>query len=219
MPKTDTVSVWAGTRKGAFVFRSSNRKTWRMEGPFFRGWEVNHVAQDPREPERYYAAINSAWFGAHIHASTDGGKNFQLSEAGACRTVDGGAPGQPFNAGVRADFQPVKFPERFLATLALGGYLGGDFLSDLVDKGVEVIHRFKLNALAAVELIESFLGGGAERFDLGLVFLLSLLLTPPAFAHHFAGIAEAAGGDARLDKAVEMFGEIDVAGWQVKVLL
>jgi len=32
MPKTDTVSVWAGTRKGAFVFRSSNRKTWRMEG-------------------------------------------------------------------------------------------------------------------------------------------------------------------------------------------
>src|ERR1035437_4719897 len=82
MPKTDTVSVWAGTRKGAFVFRSSNRKTWRMEGPFFRGWEVNHVAQDPREPERYYAAINSAWFGAHIHASTDGGKNWALSEAG-----------------------------------------------------------------------------------------------------------------------------------------
>ena len=60
MPKTDTVSVWAGTRKGAFVFRSSNRKTWRIEGPFFRGWEVHHVAQDPREPARHYAAINSA---------------------------------------------------------------------------------------------------------------------------------------------------------------
>lgn len=40
MPKADTVSVWAGTRKGAFVFRSSNRKTWRVEDPFFRGWEV-----------------------------------------------------------------------------------------------------------------------------------------------------------------------------------
>jgi BNR/Asp-box repeat len=201
MPKTDTVSVWAGTRKGAFVFRSSNRKTWRIEGPFFRGWEVNHVAQDPREPARYYAAINSAWFGAHIHASTDGGKTWTLSEAGlevkclpetslkrvwhvepgaadepgavyaggdpgvlfksedwgqnwsevasltahptrdkwtpgaggmclhsiqclgggrmiaaisaagAFRTVDGGATWEPFNAGVRADFQPVKFPE------------------------------------------------------------------------------------------------------------
>ena len=108
---------------------------------------------------------------------------------------------------------------RFLATLALGGYLGGDFLSDLVEKGVEVIHRFKFDALAAVEGVEAFLGGGAQPFDLGLVFLLALLQQPEAFAHHFAGIAEAAGGDARLDKAVEMFGEIDVAGWQVKVLL
>ena len=26
--------------------------------------------------------MNSAWFGAHIHASTDGGKNWKLSDAG-----------------------------------------------------------------------------------------------------------------------------------------
>src|SRR5450759_758259 len=108
---------------------------------------------------------------------------------------------------------------RFLATLALGGYLGGDFLSDLIHKSIEVLHRFKLDAFAAVELIEAFHGGGAEPFDLGLVFLLALLQQPEAFAHHFASIAEAAGGHARLDKAVEMFREIDVAGWQVKVLL
>jgi hypothetical protein len=76
------IAVWAGTRKGAFVFRSRNRKTWRVEGPFFRGWEVNHVAQDPREPQRFYAAVNSAWFGAHIHASTDAGCSWKLSEAG-----------------------------------------------------------------------------------------------------------------------------------------
>jgi photosystem II stability/assembly factor-like uncharacterized protein len=44
--------------------------------------EVNHVARDPREPGRYYAAVNSAWFGAHIHASEDGGKSWKLSEAG-----------------------------------------------------------------------------------------------------------------------------------------
>jgi len=83
MPKSaSTIAVWAGTRKGAFVFRSRNRKTWSVEGPFFRGWEVNHVAQDPRDPQRLYAAVNSAWFGAHIHASTNAGKTWKLSEAG-----------------------------------------------------------------------------------------------------------------------------------------
>ena len=64
------------------MFRSRNRKTWSVEGPFFRGWEGNHVAQDPREPQRLYAAVNSAWFGAHIHASTNAGKTWKLSEAG-----------------------------------------------------------------------------------------------------------------------------------------
>ena len=83
MPKSAAaIAVWAGTRKGAFVFRSRTRKTWSVEGPFFRGWEVNHVAQDPREPQRLYAAVNSAWFGAHIHASTNAGKTWKLSEAG-----------------------------------------------------------------------------------------------------------------------------------------
>jgi hypothetical protein len=90
MPKASQIAVWAGTRKGAFVFRSHNRKTWSVEGPFFRGMEVNHVARDPREPDRYYAAVNSAWFGAHVHASEDGGKTWKLSEAGlAVKSVPG----------------------------------------------------------------------------------------------------------------------------------
>jgi hypothetical protein len=38
--------------------------------------------QDPREPKRLYAAVNSAWFGPHIHASTNGGKTWKLSEKG-----------------------------------------------------------------------------------------------------------------------------------------
>ena len=82
MPKNSAVSVWVGTRKGAFKFRSSDRKKWSVEGPFFRGMEVNHVAQDPRSPNRFYAAVNSAWFGAHIHASEDGGKTWKVSEEG-----------------------------------------------------------------------------------------------------------------------------------------
>jgi hypothetical protein len=81
MPKP-LVSVWLGTRKGAFVCRSRDRKKWTVEGPMFRGTEVNHVAVDPREPNRLYAAVNSAWFGPHIHASTDGGKTWKTSEDG-----------------------------------------------------------------------------------------------------------------------------------------
>lgn len=78
----EKIAIWLGTRKGAFVARSKDRESWKMEGPFFRGQEINHVAQDPRDPKRYYAAVNSAWFGPHIHASTDGGKSWQLSDKG-----------------------------------------------------------------------------------------------------------------------------------------
>lgn len=77
-----TLEIWVGTRKGAFVFRSKDRKTWEQEGPHFAGLEVHHVAQDPREPHRYYAAANSPWFGPHLHASMDGGKTWALSEKG-----------------------------------------------------------------------------------------------------------------------------------------
>ena len=76
------IAVWIGTRKGAFVFRSTDRKNWDVDGPFFKGWEINHVVQDPRDPKRLYAAVNSAWFGPHIHASTDGGRTWKLSEKG-----------------------------------------------------------------------------------------------------------------------------------------
>jgi len=82
MKSTGRVSVWVGTRKGAFVFRSKNRKNWDVDGPFFRGSEVNHIAPDPRNPKLLYAAVNSAWFGPHIHASTNGGKSWKLSEEG-----------------------------------------------------------------------------------------------------------------------------------------
>ena len=33
-------------------------------------------------PTALYAAVNSAWFGPHIHASTNGGKTWKLSEKG-----------------------------------------------------------------------------------------------------------------------------------------
>src|SRR5580704_5129469 len=77
-----TQQVWIGTRKGAFVFTSKDRKKWASEGPFFCGQEVHHVAQDPRDPGRLYAAVGNAWFGYHLNASTDGGKTWKVSENG-----------------------------------------------------------------------------------------------------------------------------------------
>jgi BNR/Asp-box repeat len=82
MPRQSPVKIWVGTRKGAFAFSSSDRKKWTAEGPFFAGEEVHHVTQDPRDPKRQYAAAGNAWIGPHLHASTDGGKTWKLSENG-----------------------------------------------------------------------------------------------------------------------------------------
>src|ERR1700686_2957788 len=77
-----SVAVWIGTRKGAFVARSKDRKTWKIEGPLLHGQEVNHVVVDPRDPKRAYAAAHSGWVGPHLHMSVDGGKTWNLSEKG-----------------------------------------------------------------------------------------------------------------------------------------
>lgn len=79
---SDRIHVWVGTRKGAFVFRSSDRERWQADGPYFGGIEVNHVMEDPREPGSVYATTGSAWFGPHLHASRDGGKSWELAEEG-----------------------------------------------------------------------------------------------------------------------------------------
>src|SRR5277367_3905823 len=82
MARKSSIRIWVGTRKGAFAFTSKDRKKWDCDGPFFAGQEVHHVAQDPRDPKRHYAAVGNAWFGPHLHASTDNGKTWQISEKG-----------------------------------------------------------------------------------------------------------------------------------------
>jgi ligand-binding sensor domain-containing protein len=86
MPGTRTgkpkLNLWVGTRKGAFVFRSNDRKRWDIEGPFFRGAEINHIVQDPRNRDIAYAAVHTLWFGPHLHVSRNGGKTWRLSDAG-----------------------------------------------------------------------------------------------------------------------------------------
>ena len=76
------VQLLVGTRKGGFLFRSDlRRKSWRVEGPFFPGWEVNHLVRDPRSG-KLWAAINTSWWGNDLQVSTNNGKSWQKSSAG-----------------------------------------------------------------------------------------------------------------------------------------
>ncbi len=71
------VRVLVGTRKGAFVIESDGkRKDWKINGPFFAGWEIYHLKGSPVDQNRIYASQTSAWFGQMIQRSDDGGKTW-----------------------------------------------------------------------------------------------------------------------------------------------
>lgn len=73
-----SVRVLVGTRKGAFVCTSDGKRDrWRIEGPFFGGWEIYHVKGSPVNPERLYASQSSSWFGQVVQRSDDGGKTWE----------------------------------------------------------------------------------------------------------------------------------------------
>jgi len=72
------VRVLVGTRKGAFVLNADGaRKQWKVEGPFFGGWEMYHVKGSPADPQRLYASQSTGWFGQLIQRSNDGGRTWE----------------------------------------------------------------------------------------------------------------------------------------------
>jgi len=72
------VRVLVGTRKGAFVLTSDERRhAWDVSGPFFAGWEIYHLKGSPLNPDRLYASQSSGWFGQTIQRSDDGGRSWQ----------------------------------------------------------------------------------------------------------------------------------------------
>ncbi len=71
------VRVLVGTRKGAFVMTSDEkRQKWDIEGPHFAGWEMYHLKGSPADPDRIYASQSTGWFGQLIQRSNDGGKTW-----------------------------------------------------------------------------------------------------------------------------------------------
>ncbi len=75
--KKTGVRVLVGTRKGAFVLTSDEkREKWDIAGPHFAGWEIYHLKGSPADPNRLYASQSTGWFGQLIQGSDDGGKTW-----------------------------------------------------------------------------------------------------------------------------------------------
>jgi photosystem II stability/assembly factor-like uncharacterized protein len=73
-----TVRLLVGTRKGAFIFTSDERReTWDIAGPHFPGWEIYHLKGSPADPNRLYASQSTSWFGQILQRSDDGGRTWQ----------------------------------------------------------------------------------------------------------------------------------------------
>ncbi len=80
MPAKKQVQIYVGTRKGAFILSSdAARKHWEMSGPMFKGWNIMHTIQDPRDG-RIHAAIRHDVYGPSTHYSDDAGEHW--SQAG-----------------------------------------------------------------------------------------------------------------------------------------
>jgi len=76
----NSVRVLVGTKKGAFVLSSDeSRKSWKVDGPHFAGWEIYHLKGSPADPDRLYASQSSGWFGQVLQRSNDGGKSWEAA--------------------------------------------------------------------------------------------------------------------------------------------
>jgi len=73
-----TVRLLVGTRKGAFVMTSDEkREKWEVSGPHFAGWEIYHLKGSKANPNRLYASQSSGWFGQVLQRSDDGGQTWE----------------------------------------------------------------------------------------------------------------------------------------------
>lgn len=72
------VLLLVGTKKGAFVFRSDgNRKSWKQDGPFFLGNEVNHLVLDSRDNRTMLMAARTGHLGPTVFRSTNSGRTWR----------------------------------------------------------------------------------------------------------------------------------------------
>jgi photosystem II stability/assembly factor-like uncharacterized protein len=72
------VRVLAGTHKGLFIMTADGkRQDWKVDGPYFAGFDIYHAKGSPADPNRIYASQTSGWFGQLIQRSNDGGQTWE----------------------------------------------------------------------------------------------------------------------------------------------
>jgi hypothetical protein len=70
-----------GTSKGGFVFESSNRRrTWRIRGPFFEGFETHDMIGKEEGRPTLYAAVNTWMWGPLVYKSSDLGRRWKKAK-------------------------------------------------------------------------------------------------------------------------------------------
>ena len=105
-----TVLLLVGTHKGGFLLSSGlERRTWKVEGPLFRGNDVNHLVLDQRTKPTLFACVNSSWWGSDVRLSHDLGRTWEEPESGvqfgeeaeqSVKRVWCVVPGSPASPGV-----------------------------------------------------------------------------------------------------------------------
>src|ERR1035438_554641 len=73
-----TVTLWIGTRKGAFALRSDERRrSWNLSSPQFLGHTIHHILQDPRDPKSLLMAAKTGHLGPTVYRSVDRGRKWR----------------------------------------------------------------------------------------------------------------------------------------------
>lgn len=75
--KPGTTTILIGTRKGAWILRSKDRKKFALEGPHFFGQVVHHMVADRRNPKLLIAAVKAGHLGPTVFRSEDFGKTWK----------------------------------------------------------------------------------------------------------------------------------------------
>jgi hypothetical protein len=203
---TTRVLLLVGTRKGAFIYRSDERRRcWQPSEPMLEGWQVFHMAADTRrDPPRLYAAASNPWWGRALARSDDGGATWELRSPGlsfpaemgiSVETIWSVRPGHPREPGVvyagtaptglfrSEDWGETWAPLESILRHPLRSYWAW------IPEGRAPLHSIDVDPRDPARLYIAISGGGAYMSeDRGATWRMishhAVAVTPEAGAHH-----------------------------------